>query len=85
MIKKESNIKIGPTLVKLLLMKQELGLEHALVQVFSPKQKDLFLKKLKGEKLTKTEREYFSRSVKKKILALSNPELHSLAQRLLGQ
>lgn len=85
MIKKESNIKIGPTLVKLLLMKQELGLEYALSQVFSPKQKDLFLKKLKGEKLTKTEREYFSRIVKKKILALSNPELHHLAQKLLGQ
>lgn len=68
---------------ELLSVKEELGVEYALSQVFSPKQKELFLKKLKGEKLTKTEREYFSRSVKKKALALANPELHRLARKLL--
>jgi len=67
----------------LLAMKDELGFEYSLSQVFSPKQKELFLKKLKREKLTKTEREYFSRVVKKKVSALANPELHRLAQRLL--
>ncbi|OGW77184.1 MAG: hypothetical protein A3J52_02010 [Omnitrophica bacterium RIFCSPHIGHO2_02_FULL_49_9] len=66
------------------LTEQEgLGLEQALSQVFSPKQKELFLKKLRNEKMTKTEREYFSRSVKKKITALANVELHQLAQKLL--
>ena len=54
---------------ELLLVKNELGLEYALSQVFSPKQKELFLKKLKREKLSKTEKEYFSRVVKKKVLA----------------
>lgn len=68
---------------ELLSVKDELSLEYALSQVFSPKQKELFLKKLKREKLTKTEREYFSRVVKKKVLALSNPELHRLAYKLL--
>jgi hypothetical protein len=67
----------------LLSAREELGLEYALSQVFSPKQKELFLKKLKGEKLTKTEKEYFSRAVKKKVLALANPELHRLSQKLL--
>ena len=67
----------------LLSVKEELGLEYALSQVFSPKQKELFLKKLKNEKLNKTEREYFSRAVKKKVLALANPELHRLSQKLL--
>jgi len=67
----------------LLLAKNELNLEYALSQVFSPKQKELFLKKLKGEKLTKTEKEYFSRVVKKKVLALANKELHNLSQQLL--
>ena len=67
----------------LLAAKEELGLEYALSQVFSPRQKDLFLKKLKREKMTKTEREYFSRVVKKKVLALANPELHRLARKLL--
>jgi len=68
---------------ELLSVKDELSLEYSLSQVFSPKQKDLFLKKLKREKLTKTEKEYFSRAVKKKVLALANPELHRLSQKLL--
>lgn len=68
---------------ELVSLKDELGLEYSLSQVFSPKQKELFLKKLKREKLTKTEKEYFSRAVKKKVLALANPELHRLSQKLL--
>ncbi len=70
-------------LSELLSVKEEFGLEYALSQVFSPKQKELFLKKLKREKLSKTEKEYFSRTVKKKVLALANPELHRLSQKLL--
>ncbi len=62
---------------------EEMSLELALSQVFSSKQKDLFKKKLKGEGFTKTEREYFSRAVKKKTAALANPELHRLARKVL--
>jgi len=75
--------KTESRLSDLLSKKEEFGLEYSLSQVFSPKQKELFLKKLKGEKLSKTEKEYFSRVVKKKVLALANAELHRLAQRLL--
>ncbi len=64
--------------------RDELSLEFSLSQVFSPKQKELFRKKLKGDILTKTEKEYFSRSVKKKVLALANSELHRLAQKAAG-
>lgn len=67
----------------LLSVKEVMGVEYSLFQVFSPKQKELFLKKLRNEKLTKTEKEYFSRVVKKRVLALANPELHRLAQKLL--
>ncbi len=67
----------------LLSAKEALGVEYSLSQVFSPKQKELFLKKLRSEKLTKTEKEYFSRAVKKRVLALANPELHRLSQKLL--
>jgi len=69
----------------LLSAKEDMGLEYAMSQVFSPKQKELFLKKLKGEVLTKTEKEYFSRAVKKKVLALANFDLHRLSRRLLGE
>ena len=62
---------------------EEFSLEYALSQVFSPKQKELFKKKLEGLPLTKTEQEYYSRSVKKKVVALANSELHSLSQKLL--
>jgi hypothetical protein len=54
-------------------------------QIFSKKQKELFLKKLRGEKLKKTEREYYSRSIKKKVLALANSNLHKLAERLIKE
>jgi len=67
----------------LLSVKEEHSLEYSLSQVFSPKQKELFLKKLRREKLSKTEKEYFSRVVKKKVLALANPELHRLSRKLL--
>jgi hypothetical protein len=63
--------------------REEMGLEYAMSQVFSPKQKELFFKKLKGEKLTKTEKEYYSRAVKKKVLALANDELHRMARQML--
>jgi hypothetical protein len=43
---------------------EEYSLEYALSQVFSPKQKELFNKKLEGLPLTKTEQEYYSRTVK---------------------
>ncbi len=68
---------------EMLAVRDEMSLGYSLSQVFSPKQKELFLKKLKREKMTKTEREYFSRVVKKKVLALANLELNSLARRLL--
>jgi hypothetical protein len=75
--------KTNGDLSDLISMKAQLSLEYALSQIFSPKQKELFLKKIRGDKFTKTEREYFSRSVRKKVLALSNSDLHSLAKKLL--
>ena len=63
---------------------EEFSLEYALSHIFSPKQKELFKKKLEGFPLTKTEQEYYSRSVKKKVVALANAELHSLAKKILG-
>jgi len=66
-------------------MQDEFEFEYAMSQIFSKKQKELFLKKLKGEKFTKTEREYYSRVVKKKVIALSNSDLHKLSVRLIRE
>jgi len=51
--------------------------------LFSPKQEELILKKLKGAPLTKTEREYYSRVVKKKLKVLADKNLQELASRLI--
>lgn len=53
-----------------------------LSSLFSPKQKELVLKKYNGKTLTKTEKEYYSRVVKKKIEALANSELRRIATTL---
>ncbi len=62
---------------------EEFSLEFALSKIFSPKQKELFRKKLDGLRLDKTEQEYYSRVVKKKVVALANTQLHRLARTLL--
>ena len=65
-----------------LRQQQSFDLHKHLSALFSPKQKELVLKKLGGESFTKTEQEYFSRVVKKKLEALTNTELRRIATRL---
>lgn len=64
---------------------EEFSLAYALAQLLSPKQAELFRRRLDGLPMTKTEQEYYSRSVKKKVVALANAELHSMARKLLEQ
>ena len=47
--------------------------------LFPDKQKELIYKRLENRHLTKTEREYYSRVVKKKLLAVADRELQVLA------
>lgn len=53
-----------------------------LSRLFSPKQKELILKKLNNQPMTKTEREYFSRTSKKKLGAILNETVQEIARRL---
>ncbi len=57
-------------------------LDACLDRLFSPKQKDLVFKKLNGESFTKTEREYYSRVVRKKLQAIADSQVGYLAGRL---
>lgn len=50
---------------------------------FPTKQKEIVLKKLNDQKLTKTELEYFSRTIKKKLEALANDDLNAFAKKIL--
>ena len=58
-------------------------LNYYLSTLFAPKQKDLVLKKYHGEPLNKTEQEYFSRKVKKKLEAMTNKEVMKVATAAL--
>ncbi len=62
---------------------EQLDLEIAVSRIFTLRQKELFLKKLRRKKMTKTEKEYFSRVIKKKVQALANEDLHKLARKVL--
>ena len=57
-------------------------LDLHLSTLFSPKQKELVLKKLRGDPLSKTEQEYYSRVVKKKLEGLADSELRKIALAL---
>lgn len=76
-------IFVDKEVIKLDNLNDELSLEYAFSQIFTPKQKEIFLKRLQGKKLTKTEREYFYRIVKKKAMALANSDLQRLAQQVI--
>ena len=57
-------------------------LNYYLSTLFAPKQKELLLKKYHGEPLNKTEQEYFSRKVKKKLEAMTHKEVMKVAAAL---
>ena len=60
------------------------ALDVYLDRLFSAKQKELVFKKREGRGLTKTEREYFSRIVRKKLEAIANEEVVDLARELIN-
>ena len=62
--------------------KQTESLDASLDRLFSPKQKELIFKKRDGQAFTKTEREYYSRVVRKKLEAIASEDLRELAKRL---
>jgi hypothetical protein len=58
-------------------------LDVYLDRLFSPKQKELVLKKRDGITFTKTEREYYSRVVRKKLEAIASEEVGQIAKNLM--
>ena len=59
------------------------SLDIYLDRLFSPKQKELVFKKRDGITFTKTEREYYSRTVRKKLEAIANEEVGQIAKGLV--
>lgn len=63
--------------------KHALELDLLLSEVFTARQKELLKKRMQGKPMTKTEKEYFYRVVKKRLKTLANEELHQMARALL--
>jgi hypothetical protein len=63
--------------------KNALEFELLLSSLFTARQKELLQKRLAGKPMTKTEREYYSRVVKKRLNALADPRLHQMACSLV--
>ncbi|HEY9773885.1 MAG TPA: hypothetical protein V6C81_08765 [Planktothrix sp.] len=59
------------------------ALNESLSTLFSDRQREIVLKLLNDQKLDKTEREYYSRVIKKRLRAIANDDLQSIAQSLL--
>jgi hypothetical protein len=58
-------------------------LEFLLSQFFTSKQKDLLKKHAGHEEMSKTEREYYSRVVNKRLKALANEQLYQFAHSIV--
>lgn len=63
--------------------KNALEYELRLSALFTARQKELLTKRLAGKPMTKTEKEYYSRVVKKRLNALADPRLHEMARALV--
>ena len=64
------------------MLQRSSELNACLDRLFSPRQKDLVFKKLDGQAFTKTEREYYSRVVRKKLKAIANSQVGYIATKL---
>ena len=78
----KSQAKSAVTRAKKLPSKAD-SLDTYLDRLFSPKQKELVFKKRDGSAFTKTEREYYSRVVRKKLEAIASEKLVELARDLV--
>ena len=64
---------------------REIAFNESLSELFSQRQTEIIRKILARQTLTKTEREYFSRVIKKRLAAIANADLQTLAASMLGR
>jgi len=67
---------------KIIELRKNMEFNISMNILFSPKQKELVFKRLNGEVFSQTEKEYYSRIVKKKIEAILNESVRELLMNL---
>ena len=73
-------------LYDVLLKEKDNDLKKAILSLsyfFTFRQRQIIYKKFKKEALSKTEKEYYSRTIKKKLTGLANTNLHNQAIKLI--
>ena len=65
-----------------LSLRAQYDLDRALAELFTARQRELLHKRLDGKPFTRSEKVYFYRTVRKRLKALANPDLHRLAAEL---
>ena len=58
--------------------------DEQLTLFFTDRQKQILFRRLHGMELSKTEGEYYSRKVKKKLTAIGDPSFHNAARMMLS-
>jgi hypothetical protein len=61
------------------------SLNRALDEFFTPRQKEIILRRIYRLELSKTEKEYYSRVIKKKLKALANSMLNKMASIIIQE
>jgi hypothetical protein len=59
-------------------------LNNVLSELFTERQKYIIYRRMYGLSLSKTEREYYYRVVKKRLKAIANPHIHTIALEALA-
>ena len=67
----------------LLADKETESFAKAINALFTSEERDIIFRKLRGEPLSKTDREVYSRIVKKRLIAITNRTLSRIAQVLI--
>jgi len=65
-----------------LSLRAQYDLDRALTELFTARQRELLSKRLDGKPFTRSEKVYFYRTVRKRLKALANPDVHRLAVEL---
>lgn len=82
-IKKKINPKMYSKMIQLLHNTEESDFKKSLHTIFTKYQIIIIYRKLQKKHLSKTDREVFSRVIKKKLIALANNQLFKTAEFLL--
>lgn len=77
-------VQANQDLSKIVEEKRTTAFNAAMNELFADRQRAILQKVIHGERLSKSEREYYSRTIKKRLKAIMNKDLQALAETLVA-